>query len=545
MLFYFTAPRLPILSRSLSNALEDTNMHSRKLSFTTPILVSFTGIFLCLAVIATLVTLSQRKDITDNYHKVNQSFTHNIAVDYAEAIFQENDYILNQAASYFSRYNRLDNAVNLTSPEGLQSLMQLLRLMPSVSSISLADPQGGYLRAPVVSDSEESQRYDAKTRPWFVHQAEATSYSKYTGIYEDYFTHHPTVTVYKPVISPEGTLKGTLAFHLDLASISHGLRSTHPPMEGEFFVVDRSGHVMLHPDTGVLFEAFSQQSRMKEMNSGDGMFHDEKRDIWLYYSSLTNPDWFAIYMVPGNTLENLLRDETLVVSWGFGVAALTIILFGLYLHYASRAVLLNIINAIKTGDVQQTPKLEAMLSKAIVSSKEREQVWVRQATMDALTNCKNRRAFDSDIAALMNDHQPFALALVDIDNFKSINDTWGHLSGDIVLRNVAREGLQVLQSQHISLYRYGGEEFAVIFPQEQLARARQILEQWRINVASREWREKGMSVTFSAGLGEWQMESLEQLVNSVDEALYQAKQQGKNRIVSCSKSLPSNSSTSL
>ena len=61
-------------------------MYSRKLSFTTPILVSFTGIFLCLAVIATLVILSQRKDITDNYHKVNQTFTHNIAVNYAEAV---------------------------------------------------------------------------------------------------------------------------------------------------------------------------------------------------------------------------------------------------------------------------------------------------------------------------------------------------------------------------------------------------------------------------------------------------------------------------
>lgn len=101
---------------------------------------------------------------------------------------------------------------------------------------------------------------------------------------------------------------------------------------------------------------------------------------------------------------------------------------------------MNIINAIKTGDVKRAPRLEAMLSKAIESNKQRELTYVRQATIDALTGCKNRRAFDSDIAALMNDHQPFALALVDIDNFKSINDTWGHLNGDIVLRNVAREG---------------------------------------------------------------------------------------------------------
>ncbi len=85
---------------------------------------------------------------------------------------------------------------------------------------------------------------------------------------------------------------------------------------------------------------------------------------------------------------------------------------------------MNIINAIKTGDVKRAPRLEAMLSKAIETNKQRELSYVRQATIDALTGCKNRRAFDSDIAALMmNDHPPFALALVDIDNFKSINDT--------------------------------------------------------------------------------------------------------------------------
>ena len=520
-------------------------MHSRKLSFTTPILVSFTGIFLCLVVIAVLVTLNQRKDITDNYHAVNQTFTHNIAVNYTETVFQGNDYILDQAAAYFSRYDRLNNAVNMASPEGLQSLMQLLRLMPTVSSISLVDPQGHYLRAPVVFDSDESARFDATTRPWFVRQAEATVFSKYTGIYDDFFTHHPTVTVYKPVVSPEGTLKGTLAFHLDLASISYGLRRMQSPVQGEFFVVDRGGLVMLHPDTGLLFKPFSQQARMTEMNSGEGMLYDQKHNTWLYYSSLTNPDWFAIYLVPAGTLENLLREETSVLSWGFGAAAIIIIMFGLYLRYASRSVLFNIFSAIKSGDVQQTPKLEAMLSKAIVTNKEQEQAWIRQATMDALTNCKNRRAFDNDITTLMNDHQPFALALMDIDNFKSINDTWGHLSGDIVLRNVAREGLQVLQPQHISLYRYGGEEFAAIFPEKNIAEARQLLEQWRINVANRDWREEGMTVTFSAGLSEWQMESLEQLVSGVDEALYQAKQQGKNRIVIRNESLSSGSSTSL
>jgi diguanylate cyclase (GGDEF)-like protein len=129
----------------------------------------------------------------------------------------------------------------------------------------------------------------------------------------------------------------------------------------------------------------------------------------------------------------------------------------------------------------------------------------------------------------MKEHQPFALALVDIDNFKSINDTWGHLSGDIVLRNVAREGIQVMQPEHISVYRYGGEEFAVVFPAEHSDSAFSLLEKWRLQVADRTWREEGLHVTFSAGLGEWHFEPLEQLVGSVDAALYEAKQQGKNR----------------
>ncbi len=192
---------------------------------------------------------------------------------------------------------------------------------------------------------------------------------------------------------------------------------------------------------------------------------------------------------------------------------------------------MTIINAIKTGDVSQAPRLEAMLSHTIQSNKEREMAYVRQATHDALTGCKNRRAFDSDVDELLSTHQPFALALIDIDNFKSINDTWGHLSGDIVLRNVAREGIQIMQPHNVSVYRYGGEEFAVIFQAEQIAAAFSLLDAWRTAVERRVWREENLRVTFSAGLGEWHFEPLEQLVGSVDNALYSAKQQGKNRII--------------
>ncbi|WP_374741271.1 diguanylate cyclase domain-containing protein [Klebsiella variicola] len=506
-------------------------LHNRKLSFTTPIVVGFAGILLSFMLIATFVTLAQRKDFLEDYHDINRNFTHNLAINYTETLLRENDFILGRAATFFARNDELNRAVNVDPEKGLTTLMQLQNMMPSVSSISLADTEGHYLRAPEVLKNEDSLAFDPKTRPWFIKQAEASTFSHYTSPYMDFFTHHPTITIFKRIITPEGKLKGSLAFHLDLTSMGFALRQMVAPVQGEFFVVQRDGKVVLHSDPGALFKPFVSDELMDKMTSGEGQLYDVRSDTWYYYYSFTNPDWFVIYRVDNATLINLTRHETNLVIGGFSLAAIIILLFGLYLRHASRTVLMNIINAIKTGDVKRAPRLEAMLSKAIETNKQRELTYVRQATIDALTGCKNRRAFDSDIAALMNDHQPFALALVDIDNFKSINDTWGHLNGDIVLRNVAREGLQVLQPLEISLYRYGGEEFAVVFPAEHIDNARTLLETWRVNVERRTWREDGLTVTFSAGLGEWNMEPLDKLVVSVDEALYKAKQQGKNRIL--------------
>ena len=502
----------------------------RKLSFTAPIFISFTGIILSFILIASLVTVIQRNDTIRDYHSINRNFTHNLAVNYTESILHENDYILGRAATYLARNDELNNIVNINPDKGLQTMMQLLSMMPTVSSLSIADTSGHYLRAPQAVERPDIHAFDATSRPWFIHQGDVGIFSRYTQPYTDFFTKQQTVTLSKPVISADGKLKGTLAFHFDLAAMSHTLRQMKSPVHGEFFVVNRQGLALLHPDSGKLFQTVVSDKLLTEMTAGEGEFFDKPSQTWYYYYSFTNPDWFVIYKVSDKTMSQLAQHESIIVSWGFALAGIIIITFGLYLRHASRGILMNIINAIKTGDTKHAPGLEVMLHKAIEVNKERERAYVRQATVDSLTGCKNRWAFDTDITALMNDHQPFALALVDIDNFKSINDTWGHLSGDIVLRNVAREGLTILQAHGLSLYRYGGEEFAIIFTAEHVEQASALLELWRLSVANRTWREEGLRVTFSAGLGEWHMETLDHLVSSVDEALYRAKRQGKNRI---------------
>ncbi|WP_058914231.1 sensor domain-containing diguanylate cyclase [Entomohabitans teleogrylli] len=507
---------------------------SSRLSFTTPLITSFFGILICFTLIAAFMTWIQRKDITEAYHNINRNFAHNLAMNYTESLLRSNEYILTRAATYFSREGELDNTVNLNPDQGRELLMRLLTLMPTVSTINIADTSGRFLRVPGVSSPPKSGDMDVLTRPWFVHYPESSLFTHYTPVYEDFYTHRYVVTIYKPLIDRDGRLKGTLAFDLDLASLGYALRQMLPPVHGEFFIVDRDGRTVLHPDPGMLFQSQVSSGVVDKMTSGAGYFYDKTSGYWYYYYSYTNPDWFIVYKVSGKTLSDLIRHESVAIIYGFAIGGIIILLFGFYLRHAASNVLMNIINAIKTGEVQRAPGLEALLSKEIESSKKREQDFVRQATVDELTGCKNRRAFDEAIKQRIDQHQPFALALMDIDNFKRINDTWGHLSGDIVLRAVAREGIKIMQPHDITIYRYGGEEFAVLFDTHHLDEALKLLDAWRLAVLARTWREQPLQVSFSAGFGHYNHEPAATFIAGVDAALYKAKQQGKNQIVTTS-----------
>ena len=153
------------------------------------------------------------------------------------------------------------------------------------------------------------------------------------------------------------------------------------------------------------------------------------------------------------------------------------------------------------------------------------------ANQDALTGTANRRALNAYLAAIWQQKTPLALMMIDVDYFKRYNDRYGHQAGDECLSSVAQVLKMAVRAEGDLVARYGGEEFAVVFPAEHIDNARTLLETWRVNVERRTWREDGLTVTFSAGLGEWNMEPLDKLVVSVDEALYKAKQQGKNRIL--------------
>lgn len=164
----------------------------------------------------------------------------------------------------------------------------------------------------------------------------------------------------------------------------------------------------------------------------------------------------------------------------------------------------------------------------------------REAMTDALTGIANRKMFDAVLrrAAMeaMEGGEPLCLALTDIDFFKKFNDTYGHQTGDQVLKLVARIMKENVKGRDLAA-RYGGEEFGVILPHTAIADAKTVCEQIRNTVASKRIRnrqtgEEMGNITLSLGVALFRPgEPLSELIHRADEGLYFAKRHGRNQTV--------------
>ncbi|WP_373020868.1 GGDEF domain-containing protein [Thiomicrorhabdus sp.] len=160
------------------------------------------------------------------------------------------------------------------------------------------------------------------------------------------------------------------------------------------------------------------------------------------------------------------------------------------------------------------------------------------AKTDELTNIPNRRGFNEIINKASQHAQEsqssFAIILLDLDHFKNVNDTFGHLIGDSVLRYVAKLLHNETKGQD-SIARFGGEEFVVILPDTTYDSARQVANNIRKKIEARPLQIKSshqtLKLTISAGVAMYQMgEELDKLFHRVDQCLYLAKSKGRNLV---------------
>jgi diguanylate cyclase len=161
----------------------------------------------------------------------------------------------------------------------------------------------------------------------------------------------------------------------------------------------------------------------------------------------------------------------------------------------------------------------------------------QMASRDELTGALNRRSvmrlLDEERQRMLRTGQPFGVALFDLDHFKQVNDSFGHLAGDEALRHFTRTAVASMRTTD-RLGRYGGEEFLMLLTATaDEAHARAAADRVRVGTADHDWTSvaSGLKVTVSAGVALCQPgETAEQLLDRADRALYAAKREGRNRV---------------
>jgi len=159
------------------------------------------------------------------------------------------------------------------------------------------------------------------------------------------------------------------------------------------------------------------------------------------------------------------------------------------------------------------------------------------ATHDSLTGCLNRRAIlveaSEELHRFRRNARPFSLLMIDIDNFKHLNDRYGHLVGDSILVGMASLCRDLLRPTD-QIGRYGGEEFLILLPESDAGTASQVANRPRAPVAELpfETGKEQAHITLSIGVASAtpNMQSLKPLIQKADAALYVAKEEGRDRV---------------
>lgn len=379
----------------------------------------------------------------------------------------------------------------------------------------------------------------------------------------------PTIAITVPILSPANEILGALSALFDLRAVQPQLQSLTRSLPGEVVLETTDGAPLLStrslaPGLARLSAATREQLHAHPGEPLDFRGHLQHRVLGVAAVARTLP----LTIIAERDLADIYQAWSSFRNWFVTLVATLTLLVGAIAWRIGRAIvkpldrLTGAADRIAGGDLtvqvaetnndelghltrvfnQMADNLRRSQAEVDAASKvlrQKNQLLEALSLTDSLTGLYNRKKLDdvlaSQIARFQRNHRPFALLMLDIDYFKALNDTYGHLAGDEVLVSVAKVLMQAVRNVDYAA-RYGGEEFAIVLVETTLDAAIDTAERIRGVLQKTVYRvgERSVSVTVSVGVAESRIEdeSGESVLARADSALYEAKHAGRNRVYS-------------
>lgn len=359
------------------------------------------------------------------------------------------------------------------------------------------------------------------------------------------------IFISQPIFSESNEYLGMIAgtIYLKEPNAFKTLLGEHYSKDGSYvYVVDSDGRVIYHQDPSRINDIVTKNKVVQAVTSGkDGaQLVENTKGVKMLagYSAVASTGWGVVAQKP---LEVALApsfdrvQEVIIKSVPLMFVSIIIVLWAAARIANPLQQLASLteesldkknVEGLKSvsGWYFEAYSLKNALVRSLSFLHGQVSFFKDQSTVDPLTGITNRRTMDSMLAEWLASKVPHVIILLDLDHFKSVNDTYGHAVGDKVLQFLARQMESVAREGDVCC-RYGGEEFVILLPNTTIEEATLVAEQLRKTLADTV-SPCGRPITLSAGIAAYpaMAHTTEALIEAADDALYLAKQEGRNQV---------------
>ncbi len=503
------------------------------------LLVSLLSVILTLSSSITAGYQTTQQTLIDNTLETNRVYAHKLAQT-TEIYFQSAMQTLEHSAGLLAHH--MGDTDKL-----LEEADRLLQQMDTFNSVTVAAADGIILATSpqtlnVIGEllnSEGGQLALQERRPLI-----SKPYISITGRLVIFLSH--------PIFDEAGEYLGLVggSLYLKEENILYKLLGQHFYQDGSYvYVVDRDGRIIYHQMQDRVNELVPEnevvQQLMQQASGSARITNSKNVDMLAGYAYVPTVEWGIVSQRPTEVSIQPAQDmmERMIMR-SLPYLLVTLVLITLISKLIARPLQKL---ARFTESSTEKPHDEEMrgvsawyyeaiqLKKALAFSlsffRDRVNYFTQQSATDQLTKLANRRTFDEQLQLWTAAELPFSIVIIDIDHFKRVNDTYGHVVGDEVLIFLADRMREAARVQD-TCCRYGGEEFVLLLHETDNEAAYQIAEQLRKLVEDMV-SPSGEHITISAGIASLPADSVHaaELLEIADQRLYEAKRTGRNRSV--------------